>query len=215
MVSFDNGPILVPFSYKIKKSLDELVSITPHILNWKQDPPPAEDERNLSSLATKYDMEFLYINTQAQLPMSHFFPYNNFEDICKDYNQQSMSSNRMIDFLEKLFEVSDQIDKSIKFKWNQDLTNFYSKEQHKDQMFRYSYPNNHELRLNVPAIFEKPEKFQGTGHPELKATPGQRTAVIWRIVPSKTSQQFIQRGFPKYIMEKQYFPSSEPVFSKE
>lgn len=213
--SFDNGPILVPFSYKIKKSLDELVSITPHILNWKQDPPPAEDERNLSSLATKYDMEFLYINTQAQLPMSHFFPYNNFEDICKDYNQQSMSSNRMIDFLEKLFEVSDQIDKSIKFKWNQDLTNFYSKEQHKDQMFRYSYPNNHELRLNVPAIFEKPEKFQGTGHPELKATPGQRTAVIWRIVPSKTSQQFIQRGFPKYIMEKQYFPSSEPVFSKE
>lgn len=213
--NFDNGPILVPFSYKIQKSLDTLVSITPHILNWKQDPPPAENERNLETFAAKYDMEFLYINTQAQLPMSHFFPYNNFEDICKDYNQQSMSSNRMIDFLEKLFEVSDQIDRSIKFKWNQDLTNFYSKEQNKDQMFRYSYPNNHELRLNVPALFEKPEKFQGTGHPELKAPPGQRTAVIWRIVPSKTSQQFAQRGFPKYIMEKQYFPNSEPVFSKE
>jgi len=213
--SFDNGPILVPFSYKIKKSLDDVIKITPHILNWKQDPPPAEEERNLVSLATKYDMEFLYINTQSQLPMSHFFPYNNFEDICKDYNQQSMSSNRMIDFLEKLFEVSDQIEKSIKFKWNLDLSNFYSKEQHKDQMFRYSYPNNHELRLNVPAIFEKPEKYQGSDHPQLQVAPGQRTAVIWRIVPSKTSQPSIQRGFPKYIMEKQYFPNSEPVFSKE
>jgi len=209
--SFDNGPIVVPFSYKIKNSLRDLVSYSTHILTWKQDPPAPDDERKLESLAGKYEMEFLYINTQAQLPMSEFFPYTKMEDICRDYDTRRMSSNRMIDFLEKLFAVSDQIGKTVKFKWTPELTAYYKNNNDKDQMFRYAYHNSHELRLTVPAIFETPANFVGT-HPALVCPPGTQMTVIWRIVPSKG---VLQRGFPKYILEKKLFPSSEPVFSKE
>jgi hypothetical protein len=209
--SFDNGPIVVPFSYKIKKSLRDLVSYSTHILSWKQDPAAPEDERKLESLASKYDMEFLYINTQEQLPMSQFFPYTKMEDICRDYDNGRMSSNRMIDFLEKLFSSSEQIKGTIKFKWNPELTAYYKNNHDKDQMFRYAYQNSHELRVTVPAIFETPADFTGT-HPALVCPPGSQMSVIWRIVPSKNT---LQRGFPKYILEKKLFPSSDPVVSKE
>ncbi len=159
---FDNGPILVPFAYKIDKA-PITVSYSIHSLNWKQDPPPAEDERGLEALANEYDMDFVYIDANAQLPMSDFFPYNNLEEICRDYDARSMSTNRLIDFLEKLFQKNNQIRKSTYFKWNKDLTEFYKKTSARSQMFRYSYVNSHEFQIHQYLVYsEKPARnFHG------------------------------------------------------
>jgi len=210
--SFDNGPILVPFSFSIK-SWPVVIPYTPYTLTWKQEPAPAEEKRTLEALTDAYDMDVLYINTQAQLPISHFFPYNKLEDICTEFDMSRMSSNRMIDFLEKLFEHSDQIPKTIKFKWNKELAEYYKKDIVDTQMFRYSYSNGHQFKVTVPGVFEKPADYKGKEHPELKTSAGQKMTVIWRIMPK--DPKAIQRGFPKYILQKDLFKNSDPVFSKE
>ena len=69
--------------------------------------------------------------------------------------------------------MSDQIGKTVKFKWTPELTAYYKNNNDKDQMFRYAYHNSHELRLTVPAIFETPANFVGT-HPALVCPPARR-----------------------------------------
>jgi hypothetical protein len=214
--TFDNGPILTPFAYKISKFGGDVTSFSVHILNWKQDPPPEQEDRNLEALEKSYEMEFVYMDIQAQLPIAQFFPYNNLEEICREYDQRRILSNRMLDLLDRIFRHASQIPNTTKFKWDKDLTLCYKQEFNRDQMFRYAYSNSHELRLSVPAGFQVPKEYKGKTHPELTAIPGRNMTVIWRIIPSKDNQKmFTQRGFPKYILEKKLFPNSEPVFSKE
>ena len=169
---FDNGPVLVPFAYRIDRANAGIRSYTMHLLNWKQDPsPPPQEDRTLPALANSYEMEFLYLDTEAQLPISLFFPYNNLKKICEDYDNKRIFSNRMIDLLDKLFEHSQQVPKATRFKWTPDLTEYYQKQQDENQMFRYSYPNHHEFRLMVPAEFSVPDGYKSKNHPKLKASP--------------------------------------------
>jgi hypothetical protein len=132
-----------------------------------------------------------------------------------------ISPNRMVELLSKVYELSDQIPpdltkelRAVKFTWNKELTEYYKEERDINQMFRYSYNNSHELKFLVPEIFEQPKEFKGTAHPKLIAPRGQDMTIIWRLVPVKGEQILDIPGFPKYIMEKKYFPNSEPVFQK-
>lgn len=211
---FDNGPILVPFVFQVN-SIPDRVSYTRHSLKWKQDPLPDMEDRNLISLSKNFNIEFLYVNMDEQLPLSYFFPYRNLGEICKDYDGKKIFSRRMIDLLEKIFKYKEQIRGAKHVVWNMDLGKFYDTTKDKDQMFVYSYKELHELKLNVPATHKVVEGYKGKAHPKLVAPQGSKQAVIWKISPKPGSKLYLQRGFPKYIMEKQYFKNSEPVFSKE
>ncbi len=210
---FDNGPILVPFSFTVEKKVPPKLFFN-HTLLWKQEPAPSQDKRTLEALAETYDIDMLYMDMQS-LPMMYFYPYKNLEQICTAVDQDMISGKAMVELLEKCFEYSEQIPNTTKFRWNKEMVDFYKKDMFGDkQLFQYTYNTGHIIKLAVPIPFIKHPEFKGKDHPEFKVTsPKQRTTVIWRITPK--NQKDIIRGFPKYILEKELFRNKDPMFSKE
>lgn len=209
--SFDNGPILSPFAYHIEAKPYEIQRVL-HTLNWKQSPAPEEGLRSLDALSRDYRLEFVYVDINTSLP-DIFAPYYTLKDICQDYDRRMISPNRTVELLSKFFDMTDQIPGASKFTWSKELTEYYKEDRDAKQMFRYGYKDSHTLNFLVPEIFDAPKDFKGT-HPKLEWPRGRKTTVIWRIIPIKGDQVQEQPGFPKYIMEKEHFPNSEPVINK-
>ncbi len=214
---FENGPTLTPFAFNIQATKLDPVVID-FSLFWPLTVSPPEEKRNLVSLGEDYELEFLYLDEKTQLPQNIFFPYNNLKEIIDAYNVARRLSRRgFFDQLERLFNSSSQVSSAVHFKWNPELGTYYNElrqmENERPQTFRYNYANNgHELKVTIYEDGLKPKDFAGT-HPVLKVTSQQKDSMIliWKISP----KQGIQRGFPKYIIDKTRITNSDPVISND
>lgn len=211
---FENGPILAPFAYRIDKQPFEIYRES-YQLEWKEIPSPEQKDQALDALAQNYTMEFLYIDTEAQLPRTIFFPYNSVNEICNGYNEGSIYQSRMVDLLSDLFKNASQVSDATVLSWNKDHSEYYKVQRDKNQMFQYAYNtdrNVHTLKVTVGEVFQLPPEYKGAAnsHGELivpRARRGKKT-VIWRLTPTKNNTVSI------YVMQKVFFGNTEPVFQK-
>lgn len=213
---FDNGPVLAPFAYRISESKIDQVNITIPLV-WKQTPPPSAEQRSLTSLTEEYDMEFLYMDVEAKLPIEKFFPYRNFKEICTAYDRRELSEPSMHDLLERLFKEHGSVSSTVHFKWRKEFGDYYAKKQKLEndriQTFRYAYNGEHQF---VATIYEDglvPKEFVGN-HPVLKVPEPRRDAMtlIWKIGLRKDrSSGGVRRGFPKFVLSEKLLPNVEPV----
>jgi len=221
---FEQGPILVPFSFKTNFR-EDTTEYLPYNLNWKPEPTPKEDKRNLDSLTDTYDMDFVLLDTKAPLPVQYFKAHEKIEDIFKEFESGQMATPQrtMMDFFNKLFDNTDKIPGCVKFRWNKDLAEYYKQNIDTNQMFRYSYNNNegHKFLWMIPVeqvgasveLEKKPAAYKGKEHPELKVAGDKpKMVVIWRIMPKEKSQGL--RGFPKYILNDGTLRNN-PTFSAD
>lgn len=221
---FEQGPILVPFSFKTNFR-EDTTEYLPYNLTWKQEPAPQNDKRTLDTLTEDYDMDFVVLDTKAPLPVQYFRAHEKIEDIFKEFESGQMTTPQktMMDFFNKLFDNTDKIPGCVKFRWNKDLADYYKQTLDNNQMFRYSYGVNdgHKFSIMIPVeqvgssveIEKKPAAYKGKDHPELKvAAEKPKMVVIWRVMPKKTIQGL--RGFPKYILNDGILRNN-PIFSAD